>query len=244
VPPARGAPVLRRWPEEVRPEQVRTHRKFIMAKIGILGAGNIGKQIARLAAAHGHHVLLSNSRGPQNIPFDIILELGENVTRSTAAETVAESDLLVVAIPLANYPQIPQPPAGTIVIDAGNYYPDRDGLIPELEEGRTTTSGLLQAHLPQARVVKAFNHFPAAALTADAQPPGSQNRRASIVAGDDSEARATVSVLVDEFGFDPLDIGELAEGWRVERGTPAYLPRFTREELTHKIREAERHPTR
>lgn len=211
-----------------------------MAKIGILGAGNIGKQIARLAAAHGHHVLLSNSRGPQNIPFDIILELGESVTRSTAQEVVAESDLIVVAIPLANYTQIPQPPAGTIVIDAGNYYPDRDGVIPELEEGRTTMSELLQRHLPQARVVKAFNHFPAVALTDDAQPRGTRNRRASIVAGDDPEARATVAALVDEFGFDALDIGELAEGWRVERGTPAYLPRFTREELTAKVHEAER----
>ncbi|MCX5558924.1 NADPH-dependent F420 reductase [Streptomyces sp. NBC_00038] len=214
-----------------------------MAKIGILGAGNIGKQIARLAATHGHHVLLSNSRGPQNLPFDIILELGQNVTRSTAQETVAESDLLVVAIPLANYTQIPQPPAGKIVIDAGNYYPDRDGLIPELEEERTTTSELLQTHLPQARVVKAFNHIPALALTADAQPPGSQNRRALIVAGDDPEARMTVATLVDEFGFDPLDIGQLAEGWRVERGTPGYLPRFTKTELTHKVHEAKRYRT-
>ena len=215
-----------------------------MAKIGILGAGNIGKQIARLAAAHGHHVLLSNSRGPRDIPFDIILELGENGTRSTAAEVVAEGELVVVAIPLANYAQIPQPPAGTIVIDAGNYYPDRDGVIPELEEGRTTMSELLQAQLPKARVVKAFNHFPAVALTADAQPPGTPNRRASIVAGDDPEARAAVAALVDEFGFDALDIGELAEGWRVERGTPAYLTRFNREELAAKVREAERHHTR
>jgi hypothetical protein len=119
---------------------------------------------------------------------------------------------------------IPQPPTGKIVIDAGNYYPDRDGLIPELEEERTTTSELLQAHLPHARVVKAFNHIPAAALTADEQPRGSQNRRALILAGDDPAARVTVSTLIDEFGFDPLDIGELAEGWRVERGTPAYMP--------------------
>ncbi len=150
----------------------------------------------------------------------------------------------MVAIPLVNYSQIPQPPDGTIVIDAGNYYPDRDGVIPELEEGRTSMSELLQAHLPKARVVKAVNHVPAAALTDNVQPRGSQNRQALIVAGDDPEARVTVAALIEEFGFDVLDIGELAEGWRVERGTPSYMPRFNKEELAQKVDEAERHHTR
>lgn len=210
-------------------------------KVGILGAGNIGKQIARLAAAHGHHVLLSNSRGPETLPFDIAYELGDRMTRSTAQEVVAEADLLVVAIPLVNYSRIPAPPAGKIVIDAGNYYAERDGVIPGLESGSTTTSELLQAHLPEARVVKAFNHIIAPELTADAQEPGSENRRALVVAGDDPAARAAVAGLIDAFGFDPLDIGALSEGWRVQAGTPAYCVRLTKEELTQKLRQAKRH---
>jgi hypothetical protein len=209
-------------------------------KIGILGAGNIGKQIARLSASRDHHVLLSNSRDPETLPYDIVLELGDRLTRSTAAKVVTESDLVVVAIPLSNYSQIPDPPAGKILIDAGNYYPDRDGVIAELESESTTTSELLQAHLPRARVVKAFNHIQSAELTADVQEPGSRGRRALIVAGDDPAARATVAGLIDEFGFDSLDIGPLSEGWRVQRGTPAYCVRFTKEELTDKLSETKR----
>ncbi|MFC8827348.1 NADPH-dependent F420 reductase [Streptomyces sp. NPDC057137] len=209
-------------------------------KIGILGAGNIGKQIGRLAVSSGHHVLLSNSRGPETLPFDIVAELGDSLTPSTAREVVTESDLVVVAIPLGNYSRIPEPPAGKIVIDAGNYYQARDGVIAELESGSATTSGLLQAHLPTARVVKAFNHIASAELTTDSRKPGSPGRRALIVAGDDPTARATVAGLVDAFGFDPLDIGELSEGWRVQAGTPAYCVPLTKEELSESLSRTER----
>jgi predicted dinucleotide-binding enzyme/DNA-binding transcriptional MerR regulator len=208
--------------------------------IGIIGAGNIGKQIARLAAAAGHHVLLSNSRGPETIPFDIIHELGDRLTTSTAEEVTAKSGLIVIAIPVGAYPRIPAVPAGTILIDAGNYYPARDGVIPVLESGVTTSSQLLQEQVPEARVVKAFNHIRSAELTTDATKPGTPGRRAMIIAGDDEDARTTAAELMDNLGFDPLDIGALSEGWRVQPGTPAYAGSFTRDQLTEALSQARR----
>ncbi|KIF78662.1 hypothetical protein QR77_08605 [Streptomyces sp. 150FB] len=208
--------------------------------IGIIGAGNVGKQIARLAAASGHQVLLSNSRGPETLPFDIIHELGDRLTTSTADEVIEKSDLVVIAIPVGAYTRIPAVPAGKILIDAGNYYPARDGVIPALESGGITSSQLLQEQLPGARVVKAFNHIRAAELTTDATRPGTPDRRAMIVAGDDRAARATVAEVMGNLGFDPLDIGELREGWRVQPGTPAYVGSFTRDQLVEALNRATR----
>ena len=211
-------------------------------KIGIIGAGNIGSQIARLAVASGHDVVISNSRGPQTLPAELFAELGERAAGATAREAAEAGEIVVVAIPLKNYRQIPvEPLVGKIVIDANNYYPARDGHIAELDDESTTVSELLQAHLPESRVVKAFNHIAAPGLTADAQPPGTENRRALTVAGDDPEARQAVADLIDSFGFDPVDIGPLAEGWRVQAGTPAYGGRFNADELTQQVAAAKRH---
>jgi predicted dinucleotide-binding enzyme len=115
-----------------------------------------------------------------------------------------------------------EPLAGKVVIDTMNYYPQRDGRIEELDNESTTTSELLQARLPTSKVVKAFNHIYAAQLTTDGRPTGTKNRRALVIAGDDPGAKATVTRLLDEFGFDVVDAGPLKEGWRIQRDTPGY----------------------
>ena len=139
---------------------------------------------------------------------------------------------MVVSVPLKNYRAVPvEPLAGKIVIDTNNYYPERDGHIPELDKESTTTSELLQAHLPKSKVVKAFNHIYAAALTTDGQPAGTKNRRALVIAGDDEGAKATVTHLLDQFGFDTVEAGPLKEGWRIQRDTPGYGPRRTAKDL-------------
>src|SRR6185437_10581505 len=115
-----------------------------------------------------------------------------------------------------HYRSVPVAPlAGKIVIDTNNYYPQRDGHIPELDNESTTTAELLQSHLPASKVVKAFNHIQAAHLTSDGQPAGSKNRRALVIAGDDADAKAVVTHLIDQFGFDTVDAGPLKEGWRI-----------------------------
>jgi predicted dinucleotide-binding enzyme len=212
-----------------------------MATIGLIGAGHIGSQIARLAVAHGYDVVISNSRGPETLSA-LVAELGPNARAATAVEAAVSGDIVVVTIPLKNYRTVPvEPLAGKIVIDTNNYYPNRDGHIPELDDESTTTSELLQAHLPASKVVKAFNHIYAAALTTDGQPAGTKNRRALVIAGDDQGAKAAVTRLLDQFGFDTVDAGLLREGWRIQRDTPGYGPRRTAEELGRDLAAARRY---
>jgi predicted dinucleotide-binding enzyme len=212
-----------------------------MATIGLIGAGHIGSQIARLAVANGYNVVISNSRGPETLS-DLVAELGPKARAGTADDAARSGDIVVVTVPLKNYRAVPvEPLAGKIVIDTNNYYPERDGHIPELDNESTTTSELLQKHLPKSKVVKGFNHIYAAELTAHGQPAGSKNRRALVIAGDDADAKATVSRLLDQFGFDTVDAGPLKEGWRIQRDTPGYGPRRTAEELRRDLAAAKRY---
>lgn len=197
-----------------------------MTTIGFIGSGHIGSQLARLAVARGYDVVLSNSRGPQTLQ-GLVAELGEHARAATPAEAAAAGDLVVVTTPLAAEATLPVDGlAGKVVIDTNNYYPQRDGHIAELDDESTTVAERLQRVLPTSKVVKAFNHIGAAELTSQSLPAGSPDRRALIVAGDDPDARARVAALIDEFGFDAVDIGALAEGWRAQRDTPAYVRRY------------------
>ena len=212
-----------------------------MATVGLIGAGNIGSQIARLAVAHGYDVVISNSRGPETLTA-LVAELGPHVRAATVVEAAKAGDIVVVTIPLKHYRTVPaEPLAGKVVIDTNNYYPQRDGQIPELDNESTTTSELLQAHLPTANVVKAFNHIYAAQLTTDGRPAGTKDRRALVIAGDDPGAKATVTRLLDEFGFDVVDAGPLNEGWRIQRDMPGYGPRRTAEQLRTDLAAAKRY---
>jgi predicted dinucleotide-binding enzyme len=212
-----------------------------MTTIGLIGAGHIGSQVARLAVANGYDVVISNSRGPESLSA-LVQELGPRARAGTAIDAANAADIAVVTIPLKNYRAVPAPPlAGKIVIDTNNYYPQRDGHIRELDDESTTVSELLQTHLSKSKVVKAFNHIYAAALTTDALPKGAKNRRALVIAGDDEGAKATVSRLLDQFGFDPVDAGPLKEGWRIQRDTPGYGPRRTAEELRRDLAAAKRY---
>ena len=215
-----------------------------MTTIGLVGAGQIGSQIARLAVGRGYSVVLSNSRGPETVAT-LVAELGPNARAATAMDAAKVGEIVVVTLPLKNYREVPvEPLAGKIVIDTNNYYPQRDGHIPELDDESTTTSELLQAHLPTSKVVKAFNHIYAAQLTTDGQPAGSKNRRALVIAGDDLDAKAAVKDLLDQFGFDTVDAGPLKEGWRIQRDTPGYGPRRTAEELRRDLAAAKRYADR
>jgi predicted dinucleotide-binding enzyme len=212
-----------------------------MTTIGLIGAGRIGSQIARLAVANGYDVVVSNSRGPETLA-DLVKELGPRARAGSPAEAAKAGDLVVVTIPLKNIESVPvEPLAGKVVIDTNNYYPQRDGHIPELDDESTTTAELLQAHLPKSKVVKAFNHIYAAELTTHGQPAGTPNRRALVIAGDDPAAKATVTKLLDAFGFDTVDAGPLEEGWRIQRDTPGYGPRRNAEELTKNLAAAKRY---
>ncbi|MBT2373290.1 NADPH-dependent F420 reductase [Pseudomonas fluorescens] len=190
-------------------------------RIGILGAGFIGRAVAQLALAAGHEVMLSNSRGPHTMSS--VLSGIRGVKVGTAQDAAKFGDLVLVAIPLEHYRSVPaQWLEGKTVMDANNYYPSRDGHIPELDRFETTTSRLLAEHLPGANVVKVFNAILAPDLTKDARAQGSPDRRALPVAADDHTAKVQVITLLDEIGFDAVDAGGLDESWRFERAKPAY----------------------
>lgn len=190
--------------------------------VGLIGSGHIGGTVARLAVAAGYDVVLSNSRGPETLA-DLVAELGAHARAGTPAEAGAAGDLVVVTIPLGAYASVPAGPlAGKVVIDTNNYYPARDGVIPELESGSATTGGLLQRHLGSARVVKAMNNIFFKHLLSLARRPGAPDRSALPIAGDDAAARETVIAFLDRLGFDAVDAGGLAESWRFEKDMPAY----------------------
>lgn len=208
--------------------------------IGLTGSGHIGSTVAKLAIEAGYDVVLSNSRGPETLT-DLVAALGPRASAGTAQQAAERGDIVVVAIPLKNYREVPAAPlAGKTVIDTNNYYPQRDGNIAELDSEQTTASELLQAHLPGSHVVKAFNHIRADDLASQGQS-GTQGRRALAIAGDDEAAKAAVTALIESFGYDVVDAGPLSEGWRFQRDTPAYLPRLGTVGLTEALAEAKRY---
>jgi hypothetical protein len=194
-----------------------------MTTVGLIGSGNIGSTVARLALAAGYDVVLSNSRGPGTLA-GLVDELGPGARAATPAEAAQAGDLVVVTVPLKAYRDVPvEPLAGKVVIDTNNYYPERDGRIAELDDGSTTTSQLLQDHLRGARVVKAFNNIFFRHLRSLARPAGAADRTALPIAGDDADAKSAVTAFLDAIGFDAVDAGPLAEGRRFERDTPPYV---------------------
>ncbi|MFY1577818.1 NADPH-dependent F420 reductase [Verrucosispora sp. WMMD703] len=193
-----------------------------MATVGLIGSGHIGGTLARLAVNAGYDVVLSNSRGPETLT-DLVDELGPQASAGTVDAAARAGDLVVVTIPLKSYRSVPaEPLAGKVVIDTNNYYPQRDGQIPELDEGSATSSELLQRHLPQAHVVKAFNNIFFKHLLTLARPGVAADRSALPIAGDDPAAKATVTEFLDRIGYDTVDGGPLADSWRFQPDTPAY----------------------
>jgi 8-hydroxy-5-deazaflavin:NADPH oxidoreductase len=211
-----------------------------MTTIGIIGSGLVGSNLAKAAIAHGYDVVLSNSRGPGTLA-GLVADLGPKARAATPAEAAAAGDFAVVAIPLTAIGQVPvEPLAGKVVIATVNYFPQRDGHFPEIDNGTATVPGLLQAHLPASRVVRAFTMLGAADMSGDGHPEGDPKRRALALAGDDAAAKDLVARLYREFGFDAVDIGGLAESWRVDPGQPAFAIRQNVAELKANVASAQR----
>jgi predicted dinucleotide-binding enzyme len=172
--------------------------------------------------AAGYHVVLSNSRGPETLD-ELVAELGPLATAGTAEAAAEAGDLVVVSIPVKAISEVPvKPLAGKAVMDTGNYYPQRDGQIAELDLGAITTSGLLQRQLPDAQVVKVFNNIFFKHLASLGRPHGAEDRTALPIAGDSAAGKAIVTQFLDSIGYDAVDVGSHADSWRQEPGTPVY----------------------
>lgn len=197
-----------------------------MTTVGFIGSGNIGATVARLAVAAGHDVVLSNSRGPRTLA-GLVAELGPRARAATASQAAAAGELVVVSVPFKAFRELPVDQlAGKVVLDTNNYYPQRDGHIAELDDGSVTSVELEQRHLATARVVKVFNNIYSAHLAALARPAGAADRTALTIAGDDPGANAATVAFLDSIGYDAVEVGGLAESWRVQPGQPAYGPPY------------------
>jgi predicted dinucleotide-binding enzyme len=198
-------------------------------KIGVIGAGHIGSNAAKLFVNTGHEVAISNSRGPQTLET-LVEELGDNATAGTVEQARDFGDVVFISIPLGKYTELPMDGwEDKIVIDSNNYYPERDGNIPELDSGEKTSSELLLQHLPGARLVKGFNTiwFEHLKSQGNTKLPLDE-RRAIFIAGDDSDAKAFVANLIEDIGFAAVDTGFLAEGGRSQQpGTAIYNKELT-----------------
>ncbi|MDX6917104.1 NAD(P)-binding domain-containing protein [Pectobacterium carotovorum] len=209
-------------------------------KIGIIGAGFVGRAIAKLAIQTGHQVMLSNSRAPQTL-FSLRPMIGCDI--GTPTQAAAFGDIVVIAVPLYAIDHLPtQALEGKLAVDAVNYYPERDGKVAVLDTQQTTTSELLTDTLPGVKIIKAFNAITMTHLESDGLPAGHPDRRALPLAGNDIQGKTLVAELYDAFGFDVVDAGALSEGWRFERGMPSYCVRMTKAVLTTELARASRQP--
>jgi predicted dinucleotide-binding enzyme len=191
-------------------------------RIGIIGAGQIGGTLTRRLAALGHDVSVANSSGPGTLA-DLARETGAKAV--TPYDAARAGELVIVTIPEGKIPNLPKDlfagiPDDVVVVDTGNYYPQRDGRITAIEDGMTESRWVTtQLGRP---VVKAFNNMNFKYLLEGERPKGTSGRIAIPVAGDDERAKQVVMRLVDELGFDPVDTGRLDDSWRQQPGTPLY----------------------
>ncbi|TYP90496.1 NADPH-dependent F420 reductase [Blastococcus xanthinilyticus] len=193
-----------------------------MTTIGIIGAGEVGSQLARAAVVHGYEVVLANSRGPETLR-DLVAELGPSVRAAHAAEAAAAGDFAVLAFPYRPVDDLPvRELAGKIVLDTNNYMVWRDGHHPVIDSGEKTVHELRQEQLPTSRIAKAFTHIQAPSLFRFARPADSPDRMALAVSSDHREAVELVTRLYDQFGFDTVDNSPLSESWRSAPGTPMW----------------------
>ena len=193
-------------------------------RIAVIGAGDLGATAARLFARAGHEVAIARSRGPEGLGA-LVAELGPRAHAATGEHAASYGDVVLAAVPFERYRELPAAALeGKIVIDSMNHYPSSGDGFPELAEGATTSSQLLAAHLPGARVVKAFNTMYWKLLAERGLPPGAgEERLALFLAGDDDEAKEVVARLIEEAGFAPVDTGGLADGGRRQQpGAPIY----------------------
>ena len=200
--------------------------------IGIIGSGNIGGNAARLFAKAEHDVAISNSRGPESLQ-DLVAGIGSNARAATVEEAASFGEVVLVAIPFFAYETLPAAQfAGKIVVDATNYYEGRDG---QIDFGGLTSGELLARHLPDTRLVKAFNTMYYETLATEGR---GENRLVLFVAGDDDEAKAVVSGLIEEIGFEPVDTGSLRYGGRKqEPGSAIYNEPMTADQATEVLSE-------
>lgn len=213
-----------------------------MNTVGIIGAGEVGSNVARALISLGYKVIVANSRGPETLR-QLIQSLGPSARAATAAEAADAGDFVVIAVPLKLVNDMPvRELAGKIVLDTNNYMSWRDGNYPMIDSGERTVYELRQEHLPTSKVVQAFTHIQAPRITNAGLPRGARRRLAFPISSNFPEAVELVAALFDRLGYDTVDNSPLRESWKTAPGQPAWrdLNHQNRDELIENISKAHR----
>lgn len=208
-------------------------------RIGILGAGMIGKQLALKLATASHDVLIANTRGPETIAKDV---LSTGAKAVTSKQAVSGREVVIISIPMERIPDIASlfsdVPKDVVVIDTSNYWPYRTGIIDAIESGQVESEWVTeQLGRP---VVKAWNAIYFYSLENKGRPAGDPERLAIPVAADNERDRRIAMSLVEDTGFDAVDAGNIADSWRQQPAAPAYCTDLTRKEIIPALQAAER----
>ena len=209
-------------------------------KIGIIGTGQIGGTLIRQYSKAGHQVKMSNSGNLEKLT-PLALETGASAVQ--LSEVVNDVDVIVISIPLKAILKLPpgllkNVSANTAIIDTGNYYPVRDGIIEDIENGMPES--IWVSNQLQRSVIKVYNSIFAESLVSSGRPKGDASRLALPIAGDDKKLKDRVSILVNDSGFDALDYGSLQDSWRQQPGSPAYCTDLTLSQLKKSLAKAKR----
>ncbi len=210
---------------------MRTDAPTPVRTIGILGAGKLGTTLARLALVADYRVLLAASGSAQRIAL-IAEVLAPGAEAVTAREAIDGADIVVLAVPLGKLGNVPLDALrGKIVIDAMNYWQPIDGTLEAFENATVPSSELVRDAIPGATVVKTINHMGYHELEGFTHDAGHPQRKALAVASDDPDAVRLVSEIVEDFGFDPVDAGTLADTWVLQPGGELFGVVVTRDEM-------------
>jgi 8-hydroxy-5-deazaflavin:NADPH oxidoreductase len=209
-------------------------------KIGVIGAGQIGGALIRQYAKAGHSVKMANSSGIEKLK-DLALETGALAVSLT--DVVTDVDVIVITIPLIGILKLPKhlltnASTNITITDTCNYYPIRDGIIEEIENGMPESVWV--SNQLQRPVVKAYNSILAGSLVQSGLSEGSASRIALPISGDDKKSKDLVSTLINDSGFDSLDVGNLQDSWKQQPGSPAYCPDLTLTQLKKNITKAKK----
>src|SRR4030095_3279862 len=204
-------------------------------KIGFIGAGEMGGTLIRQYSRAGHNVKMANSSGIEKLK-SLALETGASAVE--LAEVVTDVDVIVITIPLIGILKLPQhlfknTSANATIIDTCNYYPIRDGIIEDIEDGMPESVWV--SNQLQWPVIKAYNNILYRSLVNSGLPKGAASRLALPISGDDEQSKDLVSILVDDSGFDALDYGSLQDSWRQQPGSPVYCTDLTLSQLKKSI---------
>ena len=185
-------------------------------EIGTIGAGALAQAFAKRALKAGHKVTLSNDRGPDSLR-EIVDQLGPGAA-AAPKEAAASCEMVLLAVPWDNVPatlaNLPRW-KNQILIDGTNPFHGKAGKFTPVNVGNLSTSQLIAALAPGARVVKALNHMIVPNL--EAEPVLNGARRVAFVSADDEEAKQRVQTLLETFGYSVIDLGDLRDGGLIQQ---------------------------